>query len=232
MAATILSIALLTSLLGRDIGLSLLCCGYTVAVSCTFLADCRSRHSHACLAQLRNTGPSAGVNNTACGCSDKVERLSTWSSPGSSRQLAIYLRGRSQRSLRVSAAKHISTFLSKVTVLVHSFVCTGTTVFVPFRGIDCVLTAFGTFLQNPGALHLHVDAKNWIAPESEPEPFIDDDFCNDWAVVVQDGIVRCPPISGFTAMISMALGGFTLDPYDRDKVDHVTTCLQLAVVMG
>ena len=94
------------------------------------------------------------------------------------------------------------------------------------RGMHCVLTAFGTFFQDPGALHLHVDIKNWIAPESEPEAFIDDDLCNDWAVCVQDGTVHCPPDEGFTVMTSMALDFFTLDPYDQDKVEHVTVCLQ------
>lgn len=97
-----------------------------------------------------------------------------------------------------------------------------------YRGRPCVFTAFGYFNSDPGALHLHADLKDWIAPESEPEPFIDDDFCNDWAVIVSsfDRDMQCPPKSGFVTMINLSLEAFTFDPFDRDKVHHAAVCLQ------
>ncbi|KAL3134513.1 hypothetical protein ABBQ38_006364 [Trebouxia sp. C0009 RCD-2024] len=189
MAATILSIALLTSLLGRDIGHAT-----ATPVLPSFVTQDRQRVS---------TTLPAGAQTKLSDSAPGVPLGPPGNSP------FIFVDGPSD-------------LFEFQQLNIYPPSCQ--------RGIDCVLTAFGTFLQNPGALHLHVDAKNWIAPESEPEPFIDDDFCNDWAVVVQDGIVRCPPISGFTAMISMALGGFTLDPYDRDKELNIT--LEVHVTAG
>lgn len=47
---------------------------------------------------------------------------------------------------------------------------------------------------------------------------IEDDFCNDWGEIVQDGILQCPPKMGDVSISSSWLSVFTENPYDREEV--------------